>query len=243
VINADGWFNWMERADGPPDKIYTQRNEARGIACHSMEGWLAGSFSRMLSTARLADGSYTAYAAASWVVSLPRVGTPLQHYPIWAATWTSGNRLANTTLLGVEMEGVAGQPMTPSQLEHMLHLAHDLGRAKGWTPTRAPAIRTVWQHNEVWDWSFPSAGPTACPSNRYQPFFDALEVSDMPLTDADLAKIRSIVREVVLAEPLEVDEPLRKALVDRLRLNQLAADLDATKVANAVALLEREGFV
>jgi hypothetical protein len=44
----------------------------------------------------------------------------------------------------------------------------------------------VWQHNEVWNWATPNAGPTACPSGRYNRFFELLEEQGMNNEEREL---------------------------------------------------------
>lgn len=60
---------------------------------------------RFLSTARGSDGRYTPDAAASSMFVLRYSGELIQMHPIWASTWTSGGREANTSTWAVEAEG------------------------------------------------------------------------------------------------------------------------------------------
>jgi hypothetical protein len=183
----DGWLDWAERLPGPADKVYSQRNAGNGIVCHSMEGYgYYGIHGRMMNTSRDPDGRYTAYAQASWMFSNMVDGTFIQHYPVTASTWTSGNAVANTTLWGVESEGTAGNPLTIPQILNMLRLAKEFEAYTGKKATRDPAARTVWQHNEVWNWATPNAGPTACPSGRYNRFFELLEEQEMTNEEREL---------------------------------------------------------
>lgn len=185
----DGWLDWAERWPGPADKVYSAPNSCEGIVCHSMEGYGTGGITgRMMSTARQPDGSYTPMAQASWTFSLMRDGRMYQHYPVTASPWASGNRRANTSLWPVEAEGVRGVPLSPEQASAMLRLAEEFEAYTGRRATREPGRRTVWQHNEVWNWSSPNAGPTACPSGRYDQFFELLESrgSDMKPEEREL---------------------------------------------------------
>lgn len=172
---VNGWLDWAERKDGIADKIYSAANSGRGLVCHSQEGYRNSIESRFFSTERDSAGRYTPYAAASAMFYNPLEGPLVQYYPVTASTWTSGNSFANTTLWATESEGLAGTPLNANQVENMLRLAEEWEAYSGGIASRDPAHRTVWQHNEVWNWASPNAGPTACPSNRYEPFFAALE--------------------------------------------------------------------
>jgi len=183
---VNGWLDWAEHLPGPADKVYSKRNEGLGIVCHSMEGYgYYGIHGRMMNTSRNSDGTYTAYAQASWMFSNMVDGTFIQHYPVWASTWTSGNAAANTMLWGVESEGVAGKPLNEKQVSNMLRLTAEWEAYTGKRATRSLPLRNIWQHNEVWNWSTPNAGPTACPSGRYDPFFALLE-DDMTAEERQL---------------------------------------------------------
>jgi hypothetical protein len=175
---TSGWLDWAIRFPGIADKVYAEPNAGLGIVCHSIEGIdrIDHVPDRFLSLERdPADPSrYSASAAASVMFINPLEGPLIQMYPVTASTWTSGNRRANTSLWAVESEGFAGTPLNSNQVANMLRLCADFEAHTGRVPSREPSVRTIWQHNEVWDWSVPNAGPTACPSGRYQPFFDAL---------------------------------------------------------------------
>ena len=172
--------------------MYSAPNAGLGIVCHSIEGSVDGALSRFLSTDRDANGNYTPAAQASVMFINPLAGTLIQMYPVTASTWTSGNAFANTHLWAVESEGKAGMPLNDNQVANMLRLCQEYEAHTGRTATRgqaSPALpRTIWQHNEVWDWSTPNAGPTACPSGRYDAAFEALE-GDMGLTEEQVTAI------------------------------------------------------
>jgi len=160
----DGWLNWAERVPGPAAKVYATRNAGEGIACHSMEGWYAGSLAELMRPDR----------SASWMFSNLVNGKFIQHYPVTDSPWASGNLVANTKLWSVESEGIAGTPLNALQVANMIRLGAEFEAATGRAVSRREP-RTIWQHNEVWDWSAPNAGPTACPSNRYAPYFKRIE--------------------------------------------------------------------
>ena len=70
TISKDGWFDWAERVPGPANKLYADINTGAGIACHSMEGWYAGSLAELMKPER----------GASWMFSncINRVGSVLR---------------------------------------------------------------------------------------------------------------------------------------------------------------------
>lgn len=164
-----GWLDWAERVPGPANKVYAQPNAGEGLVCHSMEGKYAGSLAELMKPER----------QASWMFSNLLDGRFIQHYPITASTWASGNVAANTRLWSVESEGVAGTPLNALQVANMMRLGEEWEDHTGLKLVRAPfssiVRQTLWEHGEVWAWSQPNAGPTACPSNRYLPFYEAWE--------------------------------------------------------------------
>ena len=174
-----GWSTLATRHNGLTDKKYSTPNAGLGICCHSIEGSIAGALSRFDSTAKNASGSYTPAAAASCMWLNPKVGRLIQCYPVTASTWTSGNRKANTELWAVESEGVAGERLNANQVANMLTLRDEFethtGLGLGRGSSDGVFSRNLFQHSEVWNWESPNTGPTACPSGRYAPFFEALE--------------------------------------------------------------------
>lgn len=206
-----GWLSEAVERRGLQDKVYSQPNAGMGIALHSIEGSIEGALSRFLSTARDASGNYTPNAQASCMFLNPFSGPLIQMHPISASTWTSGNWKANTTLWAVESEGRAGQPLNANQVANMLYLCREwegYRREEGFSPfvaTRNPGLRTLWEHNEVAAWAVPNGGPTACPSGRYAPFYEALE-QEAEMTEAE---IRAIAQE----EAGKVFLPLMRQLI------------------------------
>ncbi len=163
----DGWLSWAERVHGPANKVYAQPNAGEGLALHSAEGWYAGMLGELMKPER----------QASWMFSNLLDGRFIQHYPITASTWASGNVAANTRLWSVESEGVAGTPLNALQVANMMRLGEEWEEHTGLKLVRNPdrSIGTLWEHGQCWNWSQPNAGPTACPSNRYLPFYEAWE--------------------------------------------------------------------
>jgi len=181
-IDAQGWLSWAIRRPGPANKVYAEKNRNEGLCCHSAEGWLAGIFGELDNPNR----------AASWHFTNAISGEFYQHYPVTSSTWTSGNYEANVRYWATESEGLAATPLNDKQVDNMLTLAQEFEAYTGKVATRATADRTVWMHREVAQKWSPNAGPTACPSERYQPFFIALDLSqeaDMGMTPEQLARL------------------------------------------------------
>lgn len=174
AITADGWFDWMRREPGPPDKVYSERNRVDFYVAHSAVGYYGGWAGRLFSRERDAAGRYSAYAAVSAHGWIPYDGACLQHYPITASCWTSGSRGANTRGVAFETEGgVSGresEPLTEAQTAALARILADIAAWKG-VPNaywRRPAglqdlDATLYEHRECV--RFGSA-PTACPSGR-----------------------------------------------------------------------------
>lgn len=163
---VQGWVDWAVRQDGPADKVYRQPNAGSGLVCHSMEGWLSGSLAELMKPER----------QASWHFSNSLSGVLYQHYPLLASCWASGNWVANTQYVAIESEGIAGTPLTEPQLQTFIRLARELGFTRRGVD--------LFEHNEVATKWTPNAGPTACPSNRYDAAFAALEEEMDPMLDA-----------------------------------------------------------
>ena len=171
AITPDGWFDWAERRPGPADKVYSTPCLSLGIVPHSQVGYQAGAEARLFSADRNPDGSYTAYAAASWTGSVLYDGTLRQHYPIEASCWTSGARIPNTRFNAFETEGGPpsdpSEPLRPAQVDAYVRIIRDLSELKGWEPRRpvdsADVDATLYEHNECTRWG---AVYTACPSGR-----------------------------------------------------------------------------
>lgn len=187
AIDTNGFFDFALLEPGPPGKQYSERNAMEGMALHSAEGWYAGSLNELRRTDR----------QASWCMFLRMDGSLVQHYPVWASCWASGNRRANTTLVSLELEGQEGTPINPAQIATLRRVANELGEFAGWWPSRESGNRTLWEHREVYDWGQPNAGPTACPSERYAPFYAALAGTgkpqeDIPMTPDERQRLENI---------------------------------------------------
>lgn len=118
------------------------------------------------------------------------------------------------------MEGMAGEPINPSQMEAAQRLIREWEEHSGLEAKRG---KTLFEHKEVATRWFPNAGPTACPSGRYEPLWAALEDS-MP-SEADFLALKAEVEsEKKKREALEIQmASLNKAIMDRLSLFGLGA--------------------
>jgi len=191
---VNGWIDWAVQAPGISDKIYTAKNRGIGIVGHSIVGSYQAAIGRFMSTARDAGGNYTPYAAASVMFILCQDGALIQMYDIWASTWTTGGREANTSYWAVEAEG--GPPdnpteaFTPAQKATFLRLCEEY---RAHTAIAVVAGTTFREHGELA--AELGYAPTACPSHRYD-WFKALE-DDMGMTPAELARLERV--EALLA--------------------------------------------
>jgi N-acetyl-anhydromuramyl-L-alanine amidase AmpD len=137
-----------------------------------MEGSLASAFGVLSATER----------QVSWHFSMARDGALWQHYPVSAQTWHA--RSGNVRYLGVEHEGVAGEPWTDAQVEADVRLLLWLDEG--------PYVRgtTLMEHREI--------SATACPSGRvrWDDILAGLEGTPMPTPDEEieLTLLRELAR-------------------------------------------------
>lgn len=165
-----GWVSWAMRVSGPADKVYSQRNSCQGFACHSVVGrerdFEDGIPNRFLDTSRKANGDYTDAAAASVHFVQRESGLLIQMYPIYASTWTSGGRQANTSTISMEAEGGLfpnyGELLTPAAEDSFCRLMRELRPIFG---PPLPGV-TLFQHKDLAIKYGTSA--TACASDRYR---------------------------------------------------------------------------
>ncbi len=114
------WLSFCARRPGPewktgyPGIPSRTLGEIEGVVDHSMEGSMAGAYSVL-------DGP----EQSSWTFSIPKVGEPVQHYPLEQITWHAGlpgdrrtdtSLIGNLTLGGKEHEGRKGEPWTENQI-------------------------------------------------------------------------------------------------------------------------------
>lgn len=137
---------------GPANKVWPDVNGDVGVICHSSAGTVAADL------AELADVNNP----RSWHYTVAQDGTVYEHYPLTASCWHAGSHQWNARLIGIEHEGGAepnvSEPLTPAQLASSTRLVAWIAQQLGWQPSRQPATRTLYEHNEVY--------PTACPSGR-----------------------------------------------------------------------------
>ncbi len=163
---VSGWAPFAVRRAGPAWKVgYSFVGEAgpkRGDVKHSAEGYWAGLYSAL-------DGS----AFKSWHFTIGYDRTE-QHYPFRAYCWHAGDVdndgavAANLDLVGIEHLGMAGEALSPYQVDMTVRItqwcAEQEGRGTyrrfdGWDPDES-GLWLLAEHKQVSDVY------TACPSNR-----------------------------------------------------------------------------
>lgn len=140
-------YPYAVQTPGPANKAgYSppRDNTQQGVILHSAEGYSAGMYSRL-------NGS----DQVSWHFSVYKDGSVAQHYPVNAQCWHAETP-ANYHYIGVESEGVAGEPLTPQQIDALVSLLKWLSLVGDWPGF----IRhdTLYEHNEFVH--------TSCPSGR-----------------------------------------------------------------------------
>lgn len=151
---SETWLPFAKLIPGPPSKYgYSSRStrtlgEIVGEVKHSMEG------SYLAARRRMEDPGQQ----ASWHFSVLKNGEVAQHYPLEYITWHAG-ATANFFHVGVEHEGVAGEPLTEAQYQGTLAISRAL-RELCPNIVRVPPSRqtNLREHNEFM--------ATACPSGR-----------------------------------------------------------------------------
>jgi len=143
----ESWYPWAAAEPGPNWKTgagdgRTVRDN-KGAVLHSAEGYLEGAVSVLHGPRQ-----------ASWHFTLCQDGRVFQHYPLEAITWHAG--AANDDYVGIEHEGVAGQPLTPPQIEAGVNLLKWIALQDDW-PAFERSV-TLFEHNEFM--------ATSCPSGR-----------------------------------------------------------------------------
>src|SRR3990167_8044139 len=203
MITADGYFDWARRDPGPSEKQYTAPCMSQGVINHSAVGYYNGWRSRLDDMSKDANGRFTPYAAASVTGWVEKDGTLIQHYPITASCWASGNGIANIAFNAFEHAGGPpgneSEPLTLGQKATDLRIIRDLMAHKKLTEVRrlttlaqgqAPPGTAFWlgEHNEavtLWGGS-----PTACPSKRI-PWAEYLPALQKPVLPDGLSLVRA----------------------------------------------------
>jgi hypothetical protein len=184
--------------------------QIEGVVDHSMEGSLVAAYTVL-------DGS----RQSSWTFSIPKVGEPVQHYPLEKIAWHCGlpgdrrtdtSLIGNLTLGGKEHEGVAGEPWTENQLHWSAKIDFAMRALCPQYGKNPPTLRlnTFWH---TW------LSATSCPSGRNPDRAKFRLINewedDMALTDEDVAKI-------VAAMPKPLTEAEVETIVKRYRLSKTA---------------------
>jgi hypothetical protein len=148
---TETWLPFAVRRDGPADKQGYATTPTRsppsihGVVYHSMEGYRAGAYSVL-------DGP----KRSSWTFSVYQDDAPEQHYPLESVTWHAGTMDGNILYVGIEHEGVKGEPLTDWQYAQTNKIVKNLMLL---CPNIVPERRVgLWEHREV--------GLTSCPNNR-----------------------------------------------------------------------------
>lgn len=162
------WYPQAIVRPGPAWKLWADTNSRRGAILHSAEGYEGGLWSQL-------DGP----AQVSWHFSILQNGDVLQHFGIDQSPWHAGNKAGNTSLIGIEHEGITGEPLTPPQLNASRALVRWLADECGWTASRQPGRMTLFEHREI-------NPQTTCPNGRI-PWvaYEEDEVRAIPLDQAE----------------------------------------------------------
>lgn len=216
-----GLVDWAtQRRTQQQWKKYDTPNKALGIALHSMEGHYTEPPPR--------QGDPT--VQSSYLFAITKEGELVQYFSVKASTWASGNSKANIELWSVEMVGFAGEEPTRAQKDTLNNLVREWERYTQRKATRDPnAPRTLWEHNEVAQWIEPNAGATACPSHRYDNWYDEWAAMVSPPDPGE-----------------EEDLTLNQMLRQREMLRNLASQTTQrgeSNLSRGVELLQKEGIL
>lgn len=132
---------------GPPAKTgYSTASQlqSKGAVLHSAEGSLEAALAVLRSN-----------TPSSWHFTIDQDGQIYQHYSLTQITWHAGP-VANRDYIGIEHTGIAGEPLTGSQLQSLVHLLLACHDALNWGPLAKDS--TLFEHNHFM--------ATACPSGR-----------------------------------------------------------------------------
>lgn len=168
---------------GDINKRYNVDNNTIGIVMHSMEGYIDYAL-EMIQDADI---------RLSWHFSIDGQGNVYQHYLPTDSCFCNGNYWANTNYIGIEHEGIAGQPLTTAQLTASIKLVHWLANL-----CKFPVIpgKTLLLHKDVVQLQYPNAGPTNCPSGRI-PLDVYVKDYDVKVTNLDQSQSIQFVQKLV----------------------------------------------
>ncbi len=141
------WCDFAERVDGAAGKVNPGTLYATGAVLHSAEGPEDSMISIVQSL----------HSGVSWHFSVMKDGRLLEHYPIEAKCWHA-HAVGNEHYIGIEHEGVAGEPETDEQVGTDIRLLAWLGETLSWSGFERGV--QLWEHHEV------PGNATACPSGR-----------------------------------------------------------------------------
>lgn len=177
---------------------------------HSAVGTYLGWASRLFSTARLPNGQYTPYAAASVHLWMPKEWgvRPKQHYSAWKRCWASSAGFLNLNGVAAETAGGAtpnhGEPYTAWQEFCHARAITDLLVARGIAPVRARSATdltaSIYLHREAVRWGAPF---TECDSFRFDNSNTMALVNQPPPPQEDWfdmateAQLEQVVKRVV----------------------------------------------
>lgn len=179
---------------GPLEKIGYEalglgwRGPKRGDVKHSAEGEWAGIYSVLDDLNRRASWQFT--VGYDWIE---------QHYDWDVHCWHAGDVdddggvRANIDFVGIEHLGLAGTPLTPSQIAMTTRLTVWLANQNGRTRFArypAPNVSGWWllaEHNQVSD------VPTACPSGRVN-WVQVMEILEDDVTQEEVDRLKALNR-------------------------------------------------
>ena len=196
------WLSFCARRPGPSWKTGYGTGDRtlaqiEGVVDHNAEGSISGLYSVL-------DGP----RQASWTFSIPKVGEPIQHYPLEKITWHAGlpgdrrhdtSLIGNLTLVGKEHEGVAGEPWTENQLHWSAKIDVALRALCPSFGKNPPTLRlNMWEHRWL--------SATSCPSGRnpWNAKFALISSLEDKMTDAEfLAMLEKLLTQARIPATLE----------------------------------------
>jgi hypothetical protein len=148
----------------PTPNAYSGVNPAAGVILHSAEGYRNGLWLGIENP------------GVSWHFSILYDGSVWQHHPLTSRVWHAGSEWGNENLIGIEHEGVVGEPLTPMQLKSSVALTRWIARQGGWRMERG---KTLFEHREV--------SSTTCPNGRipWDAYVEEDEVNTRDLTQRE----------------------------------------------------------
>jgi hypothetical protein len=174
---TDGWLDGVMRLPGNPEHVNGGINTLRGLVAHSAEGYAE----------HLLDLAVN--GPLSWHMSNLKDGRLIQHFPFGAQTWHA--TAFNPSFVGIEHEGVAGEPLTALQITNLVLVAREIAAWRGYTRIDRltgmddPTAFLLAEHRQV---VLFGGSATACPSGRI-PWTEVLRQLEDKLTDEEKRKL------------------------------------------------------